>query len=204
MSSPDSIINRSNNRVGSGTIADLPAVAETPLCLVGLGANLDSHVGSPEETLHEAIRALSELSDYPAVTSSLWRSRPLDCPPGSPDFINAVLAFLPRNAAQPLALLRDLQQIESAFGRVRQGVLNAPRPLDLDLLMCGEAQMSSEELTLPHPRISLRGFVLAPLAEIAPGLLLPGQTQSVEKLLEGLADAGDWHPVKAVNASVSL
>lgn len=208
MSSPGATINRvivgaaGNN--ASRTVADLPVGTGIPLCLIGLGANLDSRSGSPQATLQDAVRELQALSDFPLVVSSMWRSSPVDCPPGSPDFVNAVVAMLPRAAATPLELLACLQQIELDFGRVRKGVHNAPRTLDLDLLVCGTTVMSTSVLELPHPRLHVRGFVLAPLAEIAPGYVPPGQQQPVEALLEAVELTGESRLFKVANDSVSL
>jgi len=208
MSSPGATINRAivgatgNN--ASRTIADLPAGTGIPLCLIGLGANLDSRSGSPQATLQDAVRELQALSDYSVVVSSMWRSSPVDCPPGSPDFVNAVVAMLPRSGANPLELLGCLQQIELDFGRVRKGIHNAPRALDLDLLACGNTIMNTTVLELPHPRLHVRGFVLAPLAEIAPGYVPPGQHLSVEVLLEAVERAGESGLLKVTNDSVSL
>ncbi|MDO8272627.1 MAG: 2-amino-4-hydroxy-6-hydroxymethyldihydropteridine diphosphokinase [Gammaproteobacteria bacterium] len=208
MNSPGAIINKAISRAtGSkarGTIADLPAGTGIPLCLIGLGANLDSRSGSPEATLKDAARELQALSDYPVVISSIWRSSPVDCPPGSPDFANAAVAMLPRSGANPLELLGCLQQIELDFGRVRKGIHNAPRALDLDLLVCGNIIMNTTVLELPHPRLHVRGFVLAPLAEIAPGYVPPGQHLSVEALLEVVERAGESGLLKVTNDSVSL
>lgn len=208
MSSPDATIN-SVISVAAGsdvsrTVADLPAGTGIPLCLIGLGANLDSRSGSPQATLKDAVRELQALSDYPVVASSMWRSSPVDCPPGSPDFVNAVVAILPRDSANPFALLSNLQQIEADFGRVRKDVQNAPRTLDLDLLVCGNTIMNTAVLELPHPRLHLRGFVLAPLVEIAPGYVPPGQPLTVEELLKAAESAGESRLLKVTNDSVSL
>ncbi len=208
MSSPDATINSvSAGATGSDarrTVADLPAGTGIPLCLIGLGANLDSRSGAPQATLQDAVRELQALSDYPVVASSMWRSSPVDCPPGSPDFVNAVLAMLPRDSANPLALLNSLQRIEADFGRVRKEVPNAPRTLDLDLLVCGNTIINTAVLELPHPRLHLRGFVLAPLAEIAPGYVPPGQSLNVEALLKAAESAGESRLLKVTNDSVSL
>ncbi|MDO9319186.1 MAG: 2-amino-4-hydroxy-6-hydroxymethyldihydropteridine diphosphokinase [Gammaproteobacteria bacterium] len=208
MSSPGATINKAISRAtrsnARGTIADLPAGTGIPLCLIGLGANLDSRSGSPEATLKDAVRELQALSDYPVVVSSMWRSSPVDCAPGSPDFVNAVVAMLPRSGSNPLELLGCLQQIELDFGRVRKGIHNAPRTLDIDLLVYGNTTMNTMVLELPHPRLHLRGFVLAPLAEIAPEYVPLGQQLPVEALLEAVERAGESRLLKVTNDSVSL
>lgn len=208
MSSPGATINRvivgATGNNASRTVADLPAGTGIPLCFIGLGANLDSRSGSPQATLQDAVRELQALSDFPLVVSSMWRSSPVDCPPGSPDFINAVVAMLPREGAVPLELLGSLQRIELGFGRVRKEIQNAPRTLDLDLLVCGNVLMNTTVLELPHPRLHLRGFVLAPMVEIAPGYVLPGQQLTVEELLEAVELVGESRLLKVTNDSVSL
>ena len=133
---------------------------------VGVGANL----GDAQATVRAALQALGRLPGTQCIAcSSLYRSAPVEAT--GPDFINAVAEL--HSTLPALALLRELQAIEQAFGRERS-VRNAPRTLDLDLLLYGEQVMHSETLTLPHPRLHLRAFVLRPLAEIDPALLLPG------------------------------
>ena len=108
----------------------------------------------------------------------------MDCPPGSPPFVNAVVAFWPRTGETPESLLSKLQQIEVSFGRQPKKVMNEPRPLDLDLIAFGNEMRSTPALTLPHPRAHQRQFVLEPLSEIAPDLVLPGQTKTVAELVK--------------------
>ena len=129
---------------------------------------------------------LQALSDFPLLRSSLWQSTPVDCPPGSPMFVNAVVGLLPRAKETPESLLDQLQALEREFGRQPRKILNEPRPLDLDLISFATQTRSSERLTLPHPRAHARRFVLQPLSELAAGLVLPGQVLSVRQLLETL------------------
>lgn len=132
---------------------------------IGLGANL----GDIQATLASALRAVAALPDSQLIrVSSHYRSAPVLAQ--GPDFVNAVA--LVRTTLAPLVLLDHLQSIEAAHGRERP-YLNAPRRLDLDLLLYGNRRMVSSRLTLPHPRAHLRAFVLAPLCELAPGLVLP-------------------------------
>ena len=152
------------------------------LSYVALGSNL----GNSADFLREAIRRLEQLSEVPLVRSSIWETTPVDCPPGSPQFLNAVVELAPKPYETPESLLGKLQQLENEFGRLPKKVLNEPRPLDLDLITFGNEIRSSARLILPHPRAHLRKFVLAPLAEIAPSLILPGQTQTVLELFNGL------------------
>ena len=155
---------------------------------MALGANL----GDPSRTLQEAFQELERLSVEPLRRSSLWRSKPIDCPPGSPDFLNAAAILKPAAGETPFSLLERLQAIERRFGRVRAGrPPNAPRRLDLDLIAFGDLAVRSSFLTLPHPRAHLRRFVLAPLAEIAPDLVLPLQREPVRTLL-AKCPASQW------------
>ena len=110
----------------------------------------------------------------------------MDCAPGSPPFINAVVAFQVRDGETPRTLLRKLRALEKEFGRRPKKMLNEPRPLDLDLIAFGSRRVNSAQLILPHPRAHLRRFVLQPLCEIAPDLILPGQTKTVSQLLRSL------------------
>lgn len=151
----------------------------TPV-FVALGSNL----GDSPRLLVEAMDRLDALAWEPVRRSSVWRSTPVDCPPGSPVFANAVVAMIPRPDETPESLLRHLQALEAEFGRRPKLVLNEARPLDLDLIHWPGEVRFTPQLTLPHPRACQRRFVLAPLTELAPGLVMPGQSQSVAQLLE--------------------
>lgn len=159
-----------------------PAVAMQLRAFIALGGNL----GNAGSTINEAIKQLERLSDVPLLKSSLWESDPVDCPPNSPKFVNAVVGISPRLGETPETLLARLQEIEKLFGRKPKIVLNEPRPLDLDLIAFGKETRSGSALTLPHPRASQRRFVLQPLSEIAPDLVLPGQSKSVRDFLAAL------------------
>ena len=127
--------------------------------------------------VQDALRTLGELADSYGGgfrRSSLWSSSPVDCPPGSPDFVNAVACFPVTDQLQPETLLQQLLEIERRAGRERGSVRNAPRLLDLDLLLFGSELRDTPSLQLPHPRARRRGFVLAPLLELAPDLVWPG------------------------------
>jgi 2-amino-4-hydroxy-6-hydroxymethyldihydropteridine diphosphokinase len=152
------------------------------LAFVALGSNL----GNSCEILNTAMARLQEFSITPLLKSSLIETAPVDCPPGSPMFLNAVVGLAPRATETPESLLAKLQALEKEFGRQQKKVLNEPRPLDLDLIAYRNETRTTAELTLPHPRAHLRKFVLQPLAEIAPDLLLPGQTRTAEQLLAAL------------------
>ena len=129
---------------------------------IGLGANL----GDPRAALDAAFVALSRLPDSTLrAASSLYRSAPIDS--SGPDYLNAVVQL--DTLLAPRTLLGELQRIERVHGRERP-YRNAPRTLDLDLLLYGDEHLSSDRLTVPHPRIAERAFVLAPLLEVAPEL----------------------------------
>lgn len=153
------------------------------LAFVALGSNL----GDSRGNILSAMRHLQEISDEPLLRSSLWQTTPVDCPPGSPPFINAVVGLVPRAGETPESLLAKLQALEKTFGRQPKKVLNEPRPLDLDLIAFGSETRATKELTLPHPRAHQRRFVLQPLSEIAPDIILPGQTKTVAESLAQLA-----------------
>ena len=130
---------------------------------VGLGANLGANLSA---TLTQAALRLAALPrTHVAALSSVWRSAPVDA--GGPDFLNAVVAL--DTALAPLELLDALRAIELAHGRERP-YRNAPRTLDLDLLLYDELTLDTPRLTLPHPRLGERAFVLRPLLELAPEL----------------------------------
>ena len=153
-----------------------------PMVFIALGSNL----GDSPAIVRRALRRLEALSVAPLLRSSLWQSSPVDCPPGSPPFVNAVAGLAPQPGETPETLLAKLQALEREFGRRPRQVRNEPRPLDLDLLAFGAETRATPALTLPHPRAHERRFVLAPLAELAPDLVLPGQSQSVAALLAAL------------------
>ena len=138
---------------------------------VGLGANL----GDPAAALAAAIDALNQLPQSRITRrSSLYRSAPVDAE--GPDFVNAVVEL--ETTFTPAQLLAALQRIEAAHGRERPS-RNAPRTLDLDLLLYGDEASDDAQLTLPHPRMQNRAFVLLPLAEIAPHLVSAAQLRAV-------------------------
>lgn len=148
--------------------------------------SLGSNMGDSENILRRAMDRLAEFSTQPPLRSSLWQTTPVNCPPGSPPFVNAVLGLSPRANETPESLLEKMLQLEKEFGRKHKTVLNEPRRLDLDLICFGNETRNSSRLVLPHPRACERRFVLEPLAEIAPNLVLPGQKKPVAQLLAGL------------------
>jgi 2-amino-4-hydroxy-6-hydroxymethyldihydropteridine diphosphokinase len=149
-------------------------MTERVLAWIGLGANL----GEPERALIAALAALAALPGTRlAAASSPWRSAPVDAQ--GPDFLNAVAGL--DTSLAPEALLDALLAIEHEAGRERP-YRNAPRVLDLDLLLYGDARLESPRLSVPHPRMHERAFVLAPLLELAPAIAVPGRGAASELL----------------------
>ena len=144
---------------------------------IALGANL----GNAAQTVLDAIQAINDLPQVQVrKQSSLYKTAAMESLPGapaSPDYINAVIEISCHQPAN--LLLEQLQKIEQKAGRARP-YLNAPRTLDLDILLYGDAQIQTESLTIPHPRMWQRAFVLVPLAEIAPGLVSAERLEDVK------------------------
>ena len=147
---------------------------------IGLGSNL----GDPKEEISLALCKLRESSVAVKQVSSLYRTEPVEAPP-KPWFTNAVARVI--SPFEPEDLLSVCQDIERSQGR-RHGYLNAPRPIDLDLLTVGETLREGSRLTLPHPRLHVRRFVLLPLLEIAPDWIHPRLRLSVAELLRECED----------------
>ncbi len=147
-----------------------------PIAYVALGSNL----GDRFAHLSAAIRRLrAEPGIRVHAVSSFYVTAPVNCPPGSGEFLNAVAAI--ETHRSPANLLRLLLGIERQFGRIRSQP-NAPRTLDLDLILYDDYILASEELTLPHPRMHERAFVMVPLAEIAPDARHPGLKKTAREL----------------------
>jgi len=159
-----------------------------PIAYIALGSNLDSQQGNRAETISAACDRIGRLGRVTA-RSSLYETEPVGYH-DQPAFLNAVLAL--ETKLEPLPLLQALLSIERELGRDRsQGVPKGPRTLDLDLLLLGDAIVAGEELTLPHPALAKRRFVLTPLAQIAPHLRHPELKQTMTDLLAQLPDEGD-------------
>ena len=156
--------------------------SEPPSVFVALGSNM----GDARAHVRDAMERLQQLSGKPLRKSSLWLTAPVDCPPGSDLFVNAVVGLAPLAGETPETLLLKLRALEKEFGRQPKKVLNEPRPLDLDLIAFGGEVRSTEELKVPHPRAHLRAFVLQPLAEIAPAFILPGFDKNVTQMMKDL------------------
>lgn len=158
---------------------------EQQVACIGLGANL----GEPQAALRDALAAIAALPGTQLLrVSALYRSAPVDA--GGPDYWNAVAQIA--TTLEPLALLQALQRIEDAAGRERP-YRNAPRTLDLDVLLFDERRIDTPVLTVPHPRMYERAFVLLPLADVAPGQVPSGALQAVAgQRIERAAEPG-WH-----------
>jgi 2-amino-4-hydroxy-6-hydroxymethyldihydropteridine diphosphokinase len=153
-----------------------------PSAWVGLGSNL----GDSETVLTQALAALDRLPQTRLErASNAYRTPPWGVT-GQPDFLNAVAEL--STDLSPHDLLHRLLEIESTLGRVRQDERWGPRVIDLDLLLVDDAAIETPELSLPHPRLHQRAFVLIPLQALAPGLTIPGQG-TVAELLEQLPAA---------------
>lgn len=150
---------------------------------VALGSNLDG----PAQRVTEAFAALAALPETRCVLRSrLYRSTPLG-PQDQPDFVNAAAGLLTR--LEPLQMLHALKALEQTLGRERPVVRWGPRHIDLDLIVHGTATVDLPELTVPHPGVSTRNFVLYPLLDLAPELLIPGQGR-VKELAAQVSAAG--------------
>lgn len=143
---------------------------------LGLGSN----VGDREAALKTAIERLR-----PLAVSSVYETAPQGEVIDQPDFLNACVAI--ETNQDPLQLLDECKRIEAELGRVPDGVRHGPRPIDVDVLLLGDIELRTERLTLPHPEITSRRFVLEPLLELDPQLALPDGTR-LAPLLDGLAD----------------
>lgn len=169
------------------------------MILVALGANLPAPDGTPPpDTLRAAAAALDGLLPGLRLValSRWWRTPPVPPDPSQPDYLNGVArlrAASPGATPDPVGLLGALLDLEARHGRDRGAgaVPNAARPLDLDLIAVGDLVRDAPDPVLPHPRAHRRRFVLAPLAEVAPGWVHPSLGQGVADLLAGLPDGGE-------------
>jgi len=148
-------------------------------CGIALGSNTGDRLARLRAALEEM-----KTADPHLEVSPVYETAPVDCPAGSGAFLNAVAIM--RWTGTPTALLEWLRGIESRHGRPRERAKNAPRSIDLDILYAGDAVVRTAELTLPHPRLHERRFVLQPLCDLRPALLLPGMSGTVAELLAAL------------------
>lgn len=152
---------------------------------IALGSNIEPRLAS----LREAARRVQALAlpNTPVLASRVYETTPVDCPPGSPPFLNAVMEIT--TSLDPTRLLEHLQKVEIDLGRPTNHGKNAPRPIDLDILYCDDLTLFSEKLTIPHPRLAVRRFVLQPLSDIRPDLRPSGSPKSVAEFLESLGES---------------
>ena len=153
---------------------------------VALGSNLGDRLGN----LRAARKTIVDLAGVqpPVLSSAIYETDAVDCEPNAGKFLNAVLEF--DYQGDLTDLWKKLMEIESALGRLRHHARNVSRKIDIDLLYAGEIQIDTRELQLPHPRLHLRKFVLQPLLDIRPDLILPNQTKTVRELLAELDESG--------------
>lgn len=151
---------------------------------IGLGSNL----GERAKNLQLAREKILQIKRgrEPILFSPVYETDPIGCEPGAPKFLNAVMELDYEGEAQQL--LRELRAIEQSLGRTPDHPRNVSRAIDLDLLYFGERTFDEPDLQLPHPRLHRRRFVLAPLADIRPDLILPLQTKPIRTLLSELQD----------------
>jgi 2-amino-4-hydroxy-6-hydroxymethyldihydropteridine diphosphokinase len=147
---------------------------------LGLGSN----VGEREEHLRAAVELLGERGVEVVAVSSTYETEPVGDVLDQPDFLNAAIRV--RTDLEPEALLDACKAVEAERGRALDAPRHSPRPLDVDLLLLGDLELSTERLTLPHPEVTSRRFVLAPLLELDPDLALPDGT----RLADALASLG--------------
>jgi 2-amino-4-hydroxy-6-hydroxymethyldihydropteridine diphosphokinase len=152
---------------------------------IALGTNLGDRLSNFRQARTE-IEALNKVSG-PFLASAIYETEPVGCEAGAPKFLNAAIEFEYAGSAQEL--LGQLGAIERSLGRPAEHKKNSSRPIDLDLLYFGRAEIEMSGLRLPHPRITERQFVLRPLADIRPDLILPNQTEPIQALLARLPDS---------------
>ncbi len=152
---------------------------------------LGSNIGDRLENLRAARNSILRLPNLkpPILSSAIYETKPVACETGAGKFLNAVVEF--EYKGDPARLLEQLIQIEEALGRKRDHPQNVSRTIDIDLLYCGDQRVNDERLQLPHPRLHLREFVLRPLADIRPDLMLPGQKKTIRELLADVEESGE-------------
>ena len=161
--------------------------ATTMRTAVALGSNL----GDRLDHLRAARKAILGLANVkpPILSSAVYETEPVGCEPEAGKFLNAVVEF--EYEGDPVRLLEQLIRVEEALGRKRDHPRNVSRTIDIDLLYCGDRRINNERLQLPHPRLHLREFVLRPLADIRPELVLSGDEKTVRDLLAEFEQSGD-------------
>jgi len=154
---------------------------------VAFGSNLGDRLANLRATRERIVDLAG--AQPPVLSSAIYETEPVGCEPGAAKFLNAVLEF--DYEGDPASLLEQFIRIEQALGRKRDHPKNVSRTIDIDLLYYGDRKIQDERLQLPHPRMHLREFVLRPLVDIRPGLVLPGQTKTVRELLDEVQESGE-------------
>lgn len=154
---------------------------------IALGSNLGNRLANLRHAFQAVRRRLHEGGRKSILVSPIYETTPVDCEPGTGLYLNAVIEI--ESALPPIVLLDRLREVESETGRPSARRRNAPRTIDLDILYAGDLVLRSPKITVPHPRLAQRGFVLTPLADIVPARVLPGQSKSVTQLLSELRSA---------------
>ena len=167
---------------GSAALLPLAAFLKHMRAGIALGSNIEPRL----VYLQAARRRLFSFHSgtRPVLCSKVYETSPMDCPAESPPFLNAALEF--STEMQPQELLNELKSIERVLGRSPTQEKNGPRTIDIDFLYCDEIALSEPNLTIPHPQIARRRFVLQPLVDIRPELILPHFTKNVQELLADL------------------
>ena len=161
-------------------------------CAIALGSNL----GDRLQNLRQAKLRLAQIhtGSGPMLCSRIYETDPVQCEPGTAPYLNAVVEI--EYEGQPIFLLDALQKIEADMGRPSKRPRNAPRTIDLDILYAGNLILSNQEIVIPHPRLHIRRFVLAPLCDIRPDLILPGYNETTSAQLAALPKEPSAVPVK--------
>lgn len=149
---------------------------------IALGSNLGDRMGN----LQRAAALLASISDEPIIRAPVYLTEPVNCPPESPDFLNTVVEISYKGTA--MELLAQTQKFQHQLGRTEATERNAPRVIDIDLLYFDSDLLTTNELILPHPRLTQRQFVLRPLATIRPDLILPGDVLMISEHLKNLRE----------------
>ncbi|MGB0327513.1 MAG: 2-amino-4-hydroxy-6-hydroxymethyldihydropteridine diphosphokinase [Akkermansiaceae bacterium] len=157
---------------------------------IALGTNVGNRLANLREARDLLVNLMPLGTNY--TQSGLYQSEPVDCPEDSPDFYNAVVEI--DYLGSPQGLLHATQFIEWKLGRQTSRIRNSPRPIDLDILYFDDVMVNEENLILPHPRLTHRRFVLKPLADIHPHLVLPGDETTVGEHLRKL-DTDEPDPI---------
>lgn len=158
-----------------------------------IGIALGSNLGDRMTNLRGARKAIADLAaDKSVVASRVYETEPVNCEPNAGKFLNAVLEI--EYDGDPSELLEKLIRVEESLGRDRKHAPNVSRKIDIDLLYANELVINNERLELPHPRMHERRFVLEPLADIRPDLVLPNQTKTVSELLAQIQDSTTLKP----------